>query len=277
MGIPDGGSMHVHDGGQNQGLARQWLNRLGLLDPLRAARRRCESYNLQLRTLRGKTLVPKEALTQVYRDALSLLSSKAHGKLSGDYLEFGVCHGTSLAAMWNAARDAGASEMRFFGLDSFEGLPPEAELTEDYWRAGQFRSSMAFTRYMLTRHKVDWQRVILIKGWFRDTATNETARRLKIERASIIMVDCDIYPAAVEALTFCGPLIRDWTVIVFDDWHSQNLAARNLGEKKAFDEFLVINQSLIATPLPSYRDNSAVFLVERQHPSAPSNQIPKPA
>lgn len=257
--------MQIHgSGGQHPDLARAWLDRVGILHPLRIAKRRCEAYNLQLRTLRGETLVPKEALTEFYRDALNLLSREADGQLLGDYLEFGVCHGTSMAAMWNAARDTGASEMRFFGFDSFEGLPPEAESTEDSWRAGQFRSSLAFARHMLSRHDVDWRRVTLIKGWFKDTATPETARRLKIEHAGVIMVDCDIYPAAVEALTFCGPLIRDRAVIAFDDWHAEGLAARNLGEKKAFDEFLTSNPSLTATRLPSYCDNAAVFLVERR-------------
>jgi hypothetical protein len=246
---------------------RYWLDHVGLLRPLRAAKRRWESYNLQLRALCGHTLVPKDALTALYRDLLGLLKDKADGQSLGDYLEFGVCHGTSMAAMWTAIKDSHVVDMRLFGFDSFEGLPPETEETEDCWRSGQFRSSLEFARYILSRENVDWQRVTLIKGWFKDTATPETARRFNIEKAGIIMIDCDIYPAAVEALAFCGPLIRDRAVILFDDWHSGNLARRNLGEKKAFDEFLAANPDLVTTPLPTYCDNAAVFLVER-NPSA---------
>ena len=32
------------------------------------------------------------------------------------------------------------------------------------------------------------------------------------------MIDCDIYSSARTALDFCGPLIRDRAVLVFDDW-----------------------------------------------------------
>lgn len=245
---------------------RYWLGQVGLLRPARAAKRRWESYILQLRALRGETLVPKEALTASYRDALRLLRGRSDGEPIGDYLEFGVCHGTSMAAMWTAVRDENIADMRLFGFDSFEGLPPETEKTEDCWRPGQFRSSLAFARYSLSRHGVDLRRVTLIKGWFKETATPETARRHNIEKAGIIMVDCDIYPAAVQALAFCGPLIHDRAVILFDDWHAENLALRNLGEKKAFDEFLEDNPGLTVTPLPSYCSNAAVFLVER-HPT----------
>jgi len=53
-------------------------------------------------------------------------------------------------------------------------------------------------------------------------------------------------------------------VILFDDWYSGNrLADRNLGEKRAFDEFLRKNNFFKTKELDSYTENAKVFLVSR--------------
>ena len=51
---------------------------------------------------------------------------------------------------------------------------------------------------------------------------------------------------------------------MFDDWNSGNLAEKNMGESKAFDEFLTQNPLLRVTKLPSTYGNSAVFHVTRK-------------
>jgi O-methyltransferase len=56
------------------------------------------------------------------------------------------------------------------------------------------------------------------------------------------MVDCDIYTSARDALAFVEPMIGDYAVMLFDDWHAGGLAEQNLGEKRAFDEFLRRNR-----------------------------------
>lgn len=62
-------------------------------------------------------------------------------------------------------------------------------------------------------------------------------------------------------LKFCAKLIQDEAVIFFDDWHGGGLAARGMGEKRAFDEFLSENPQFIAKPLDTYDPVSQVFLV----------------
>jgi hypothetical protein len=41
-----------------------------------------------------------------------------------------------------------------------------------------------------------------------------------------------------EALDFCAPLIKDQALVLFDDWNTGNPAAKNPGERKAFEEWL---------------------------------------
>ena len=83
------------------------------------------------------------------------------------------------------------------------------------------------------------------------------------------MIDCDIYSSSRTALEFCGPLIRDRAVVVFDDWPGDAPEARLLGERRAFDEFLADNPALRAEELEPYQweaqahEMGKVFLVIR--------------
>lgn len=212
----------------------------------------------------GTSLVPAAELEQCYVNAIETLLELVGPQGLGDYLEFGVCRGTSMSCMHRALAGAGASRTRLFGFDSFEGLPAiAAEDDGGLWPPGAFDSDIDFTKALLTRAGVDWTRTFLVKGWFSDTLTEKLVQEQQIEKASLIMVDSDIYTSAKEALSFCAPLIKDQSVIFFDDWNSGALAERNLGEKKAFDEFLAEHPEFIAEPLPAYSEGSAVFLVTR--------------
>lgn len=243
------------------------LMRLGLFHPARAVHRWYYRMRSQRCALAGKGLVPEGNLTACYVDALRRLHDLNAGGFPGDYLEFGVCYGSSMACMHDALVRTGTGTVRLFGFDSFQGMPPEADHQDNQlWSRGQLRSSMRFARKLLARRGVDWERTFLIKGWFRDTLVPDLIRRHRISRVGMIMIDCDIYTSARDALAFCEPMIADHAVILFDDWHAGDLATQNLGEKRAFDEFLRRNPRMEATPLPAYSETSAVFLLSRIPP-----------
>lgn len=209
-------------------------------------------------------LVPADEFEQCCGRALDLLKEKVDGEQIGDYLEFGVCHGTSMLCMHRALGAASVTSMRLFGFDSFEGLP-ESAATDDggLWKPGQFNSDYDYTRARLEQAGVDWDRTFLIQGWFSDSLTEEMRREHALERVSIIMVDCDMYLSAKEALSFCAPLIQDHAVVMFDDWgaFAGRLAEHHQGERRAFEEFMRENAHLTAEELPSYHDRAKVFLV----------------
>jgi O-methyltransferase len=212
----------------------------------------------------GHELISQSALERSYRESLLLLAGRYGGDAIGDYLEFGVCKGTSMACMFRALRGLHLENVRMFGFDSFEGLPEGAQ-TEDggAWVPGEFRYDVERTTAFLDDEGADWNRVALVKGWFSDTLNDELIRRHGLVKASLIMIDCDLYSSAKAALDFCAPLIRDGAVIFFDDWHSQNLDERNLGEKRAFDEFLSAHHQFVAERLDSYSASSEIFFVRR--------------
>jgi O-methyltransferase len=207
-----------------------------------------------------KILVPKEEFTHCARNAIRTLQRSDQAEPTGDYLEFGVSRGTSLACMFHALASEHASNVRLIGFDSFEGMPAEA--ATQGWRPGAYRSTIHTTRRYLSKAGVDLTRVQLVKGWFDDTLTSETRRRLDISKASLIMIDCDIYTASRQALWFCEPLIHDQAVIFFDDWGWRS-DLEKIGQREAFDEFLAEFPSLSAEPLPAYLPQARVFLVIR--------------
>lgn len=227
-------------------------------------RSRLEGARLRRRFELGYRLVPERELEACYRAALLHLQQADPREPRGDYLEFGVCHGSSMACMHRAARDLALTQLRMIGFDSFAGLPEQAGLPgEGPWHPGQYRSEIGFTRRVLTEAGVDWARTILVKGWFADALTAATRRQHGIERASVIMIDVDLYSSARQALEFCTPLIGERAVLLFDDWNSGDLASHGEGEKRAFDEFLAANPDIAVERLPSYAPNAEVFALHR--------------
>jgi O-methyltransferase len=205
-------------------------------------------------------LVMEDALRPMYRDGLTRLVEKYGADSLGDYFEFGVYHGTSLITMYRVLRDLGLSHVRLFGFDSFEGLPATPDV-DNHWQPGEFKSDYQLTLKVLEVEQVNMNRVVLTKGFFDTTLTPELKQRHAFRKASVIMVDCDMYSGAKEALTFCAPFILDEALIVFDDWYV--LADKGGGEKRAFQEFLHEHPCFTAEEFGDYLPYGKVVFVKR--------------
>lgn len=200
-----------------------------------------------------RELVAADQLKPEYVKALKTLSESLGPDALGDYLEFGVSHGTSLTCMHRALKELNLDKVRIFGFDSFEGLPDNAKLEGNkYFVPGAFKSSIEKTKHFLSDNGIDWKKTFLIKGWYSDTLTEELKQKHNITKASVIMIDVDIYSSSVEALNFCKSLIKDTSIIFFDDWYTFGYAEKNLGEKKAFYEFLKDNPQFKVEDLGDY-------------------------
>jgi hypothetical protein len=217
----------------------------------------------KLTLIRG--LVPERALMTKYRQAVLALGAEGGTGQLGDYLEFGVYIGASLACMHRVTSELGCDHVRLFGFDSFEGLPDSAS-TEDegIWEPSAFSCELETTRRFLTDRHVDWDRVFLTKGWFSETLGGATIERHSIRKASIIMIDCDLCSSALEALRFCRPLIRDEAIVFFDDWYSGGLAERSLGERRAFEQFLAEDPAFEVSDFRGYSEHSEAFRLRRK-------------
>jgi hypothetical protein len=210
-------------------------------------------------------LVPEREFRDVIERGLQALIARSGRTGLGDYLEFGVYNGTSLTCVYRELRAFGLDSVRMFGFDSFQGLPPDAHLEDEgRWRPGSCCSTLEFTTAVLETEGVDLSRVTLIPGWFSETLNDGTIRRNEIKQASIIMIDCDLYSSAKEALTFCGPLIADHALVIFDEWSPHRLEDNeDVGERRAFTEFLEEWGCFKAEPFGSYTRRAQAFLVSR--------------
>lgn len=205
-------------------------------------------------------LVPPESYSSCLGSALERLQAATGEPPRGAYVEFGVSRGTSLSCAYRVITDAGLTDMRLIGFDSFEGLPPSA--SEEGWHPGDFCSSISATRHYLAKHGVDLDRITLVKGWFEETLTDDTRALYDIGPMSVIMIDCDLFSATELVLRFCEPHIGSHAVIIFDDWGWRSDTGE-IGQKEAFERFLAARPSLRVEPLPAYRPEARVFLVTR--------------
>ena len=229
-------------------------------------RRRAEIRQAELREkirARGR-LVPENELRALLSRGLRALVQRSGPDSLGAYLEFGVYNGTSLLCMYRELEALGLRGVRLFGFDSFQGLPPEAaKEDEGRWEPGRCHSPLEFTTAVLASEGVDWQRVSLVPGWFQETLTPETRTALGLTKASVIMIDCDLYSSSKQALEFCAPLIEDEALIIFDEFHPRGLAGKYAGERRAFDEFLKEQGCFTAKPFGQYAPRTETFLVSR--------------
>lgn len=248
---------------------------------LRVAPRRIQSWlkqqRLKVKIRDGFALVPSTRLMETYRAALRWLMAQDDGAI-GDYLEFGVFYGNSLMCMHRVLDELGLRQVRLFGFDSWQGLPEDAR-TDDHglWKPGDFKMDFESARSYLTGEGVDWSRVHLEQGWFNDTLRPEFIARHQITKASVIMVDCDLYSSARQALDFCAPLIGRHAVMLFDDWGAGDLAEKNLGEKRALSEFLASHPGIQVEETDTYIETAKVFRVRNSAPAAINTTASVPA
>jgi hypothetical protein len=235
---------------------RSWVER---------QRARIREAELRAKIRERGRLVPEKELRGLLSRGLRTLIDR-HGRDSlGSYLEFGVYNGTSLLCMYRELELLGLDRVRLFGFDSFQGLPPHAALEDEgRWQPGRCHAPLEFTTAVLDSEGVDWQRVSLVPGWFSETLTPATRQALRLEKASVIMIDCDLYSSSREALDFCGPLIQDEALILFDEFHPRGLAGKRVGERRAFEEFLREWSCFSAEPFGKYAPRTETFLVRRK-------------
>ncbi|MEM9816288.1 MAG: TylF/MycF/NovP-related O-methyltransferase [Cyanobacteria bacterium P01_D01_bin.6] len=210
----------------------------------------------------SRDLVPMQELEEAYGAALDWLIEAKGGEVSGAYLEYGVCTGSSMIALNKALQHRDNVDLKFIGFDSFDGLPDNAGAQDNgVWKAGSFMSEKSRTEARLKDNGVT---PYLVEGWFSHTLNEETRRKYEIQSAPLIMVDCDIYSAAKESLEFSITHITGPTVILFDDWHSCGLDEINQGEARAWQEVLEANPDIKEIgQLKPYNENSHIIMVDR--------------
>ncbi|MBS3083355.1 hypothetical protein J4423_00975, partial [Candidatus Pacearchaeota archaeon] len=100
------------------------------------------------------------------------------------------------------------------------------------------------------------------KGWYNKTLNSKNINKLKLNKIGIVFIDCDTYSSAKLVLDFIGPLLKEEAILCFDDWKLNDLDIKEMGEYKAFNEFLDKNPQLQAEEIKSYNRKSKSFLIK---------------
>jgi O-methyltransferase len=180
-----------------------------------------------------------------------------------DYMEYGIYHGFAFWYAQSLAKDLELDDLRFFGFDSFQGLPEIVGKDQGGdFAAGMYSSGREFVEKNLNQYGVDWTNTHLVEGFYSDTLNENTKKEYQFRKCSILVIDCDLYEATREVLTFVGSLLNEQAFIIFDDWNCYN-ADPEKGERKAFAEFLQQNPTIKATPHKQFGSNCQVFFLEK--------------
>ena len=169
--------------------------------------------------------------------------------VEGDYLEFGTWKGSCMVSAFHISKMFKELKgMKFYGFDSFQGLPAKkgVDAQSAEFKEGDYSCTVDDVKENIKQGGVPLDRVSLVPGWFDESLNEKTRKQLPVKKASIIVIDCDLYESTVPVLKFITPYITDGTVLIFDDWYCFK-GSPDRGEQKAFREWLSVNPQFKTT------------------------------
>ena len=182
---------------------------------------------------------------------------------NGDYFEFGIFKGYTFAYANNYGKKIKLKNMRYFGFDSFKGLPEVVglDVTRDMpFYKGQYYAPKAKVVKDLENTGIDWSKAHLVDGFFCDTLSDESREKFNMGNVSVALIDCDLYSSTKEVLDFIKDMIIDNSILIFDDWNTFN-SDNERGQRKAFKDFLYANDHITATEYFSYGVYGIAFII----------------
>lgn len=147
-----------------------------------------------------------------------------------DYLEFGVYKGESLN-FWSKINKNKNS--RFFGFDSFKGLP-------NHWKG--FFSNLPEGEFDTQGEPptIEDKRVSFIIGFFQDTL-KEFLDNFSPQNQLIIHIDADLYSSSLFVLTCLDRYLHPGSIIIFDEFASAHNEFRSfLDYSRAYNKSVEI-------------------------------------
>ncbi len=145
--------------------------------------------------------------------------------VAGNMAEIGMYQGASARIICSLKGDK-----KFFGFDTFEGLPDVGRQDEKWLRMKQFKYKMS--QEAVAAYLQDFPGVTLTKGLF-----PESGSVLNGERLSFVNLDVDLYKGTIDSLNFLWEKMNDRGLVLIHDTHLE-------GVKQAIGEFLAGHKAM---------------------------------
>ena len=124
-----------------------------------------------------------------------------------DYLEFGVYQGESIETWTKLNRNPSS---RFWGFDSFEGLPEDWATMSKSCKKGTFGTGGRMPA-------LEDARVVFVKGWFQHTLPGFLAG-FQSRNHAIVHLDADLYSSTLYVLSKLDQILTPGSIVIFDDF-----------------------------------------------------------
>ncbi len=157
--------------------------------------------------------------------------------------------------VWRGGMIAGLAELlgpgrEYFLFDSFEGLPPVAEIDGSWakeWQRPE-NSQKNFNNVKVpieaaesAMKKSGVPRYHIVKGWFRDTLPSFAPS----EGIALLRLDADLYDSTMTCLEKLYPLLQDGAIVIIDDYYDWE------GCTRAVNDFLA--RAEVGSPVPQLK------------------------
>mmetsp|Transcript_51987 Transcript_51987/g.86218 ORF Transcript_51987/g.86218 Transcript_51987/m.86218 type:complete len:264 (+) Transcript_51987:156-947(+) len=190
-----------------------------------------------------------DAAIKRLRDLCSSSREQAAGCALRDLYSFGVYTGRSMKGIAIAMNTSRIPFRRFFGFDSFEGLPEESAATvrssisQRQWFRGSWSVADVLADYDVDSVKqklldyINEPRVELVAGYYNESLHSTLPKERDMHAALFVEIDCDLYLSSLQALDFMlsQKLIVKGTLIGYDDYDTGGTG----GEARAHHEMVL--------------------------------------
>jgi hypothetical protein len=205
--------------------------------------RRMVQHNGRLRSSRRLPTRLKKVFADRYaiQERAEIALTVAGIYQGGDYFEFGSSSFTTLRNFLTAfdlnSQATGNLDTKFFAFDLFGEVDAGRGVPElDSWYYEQYRGDTKYreAEWQLRRHGLFLDRIELVKGYFKDTLSEDFKQRLRQEgrRIGFAFLDCNISPSYKTCFGFLEEFMRPDRAFIYMDEYFLTLDVPAM-----FDEF----------------------------------------
>ena len=184
---------------------------------------------------------------------------------SGDFVETGIFTGGTASLMILALLEFDNCGRKFWGFDSFEGLPSSSIEDKSEYGVTMAQGELSFDYDSVVKNLKDWKVwdekvVILTKGYF-----NETLPKSTVSQISFLRLDGDLFVSTWDALVNLYPKVTPGGFVYIDDYGSFPGCRQAVDQYRSKHHIFEPLHFVRDTPIMGHIQFEAVWWQKRKH------------